>query len=136
MGKITLYHFTSEMHYQSIQSLGYLANNGDVPITGTGGFKALWLTSNPDPNAQKWEHSTGKNGLRFEIEFEDDDPGLAKWSDLTRVFHMTQNWQSSLRTAGGDPDDWYVYVEHVKLGSHIKVEYMDKLLKEKEVTDE
>ena len=105
------YHFTSRQGLINITSERKILPVGDVPITVTGGFKAIWLTTNPEPGKQLWSFGVGydKTAVRLELDMDVTTPGLAYWPNLAQQFHMEKSWYKILGTTGGNPDHWYVY---------------------------
>lgn len=127
-----LYHFTSEGVYQSVQGLGYFAPNGDVPITPDGGFRALWLTTDPTFENQLWTQGGPKDQVRFMFDLEDDKPGLAKWEDVAEAFQMTNKWKNALEQSGGDPSKWYIYIRNIPLAEAKRIDFKNDMLSLKE----
>ncbi len=104
-----LYHFTNHVWLQRILKEGI--SRGDVPTTRTGGYNAVWLTSQGDAAAQKWtQGANGKQSVRLTVEMPDNDPLLKTWNEVCREHRVSGSWRKILNSTGGNGDaHWHIY---------------------------
>ena len=75
--KLTMYHFTNHFHMPSIENSGL--NRGDVATSPFGGYNAVWLTTDPNPEAQGWSNGgINKTAIRITVDIPDTDAHLIK----------------------------------------------------------
>lgn len=110
MAKITLYHFTSKYHLPGIEKEGL--TRGDVPITPTGGYNAVWFTTNKIIAKNAWAGGSVVNKLevRITVELDTTDPKLHKWTNIVKSEKVEPWWADALNiSGGGSADNWYIY---------------------------
>ena len=111
------YHFTSLWHFEAILTEGYISR-GDVPLTPSGGYNALWLTKDPDWDRQGWAGGSEicKTEVRLTIMLPDEAlPYLKHWPELANAENVEERWYRALAQGGGNPEDWYVFMGRIPL---------------------
>jgi hypothetical protein len=73
------YHFTSTVYLTGILSDGI--TRGDVPLSMQGGFNAVWLTTEPHFDKQKWVRGSVlfKDEVRITVDVPANDIALRRW---------------------------------------------------------
>jgi hypothetical protein len=108
---LTFYHFTRPVYVPIILSRGL--RKGDIPLSQTTGFNAVWLSK--DPNHLKalssWDgDDCEKRNAGFKLQLAASDPNLKKWTDVARMYKMDPGWYRRLNeTRGYGADSWWVY---------------------------
>jgi hypothetical protein len=126
-----LYHFTALEYLKSILEQGL--TRGDVPLGPRRFGNAVWLTQNPDPEAQvSWAGSgervltdedraayeaifgvrppagsrfPDKRAVMLEVEVPEDDPNLVRWIRYARLRGASKCCLRQLRSS----PDWFIY---------------------------
>lgn len=123
------FHFTSLFHLPKIMAEGFI-NRGDVPTSRTGGFKAPWLTTDPDPRHHRW--GTGCNVDKTAVCLDILIPETAchaaiSWLSL-RGCKAGQNvdpawWDILNHTGGGSAPSWFIYYPAFAYGQDHEARY-------------
>jgi hypothetical protein len=113
MAPITLYHFTRKQCAMTVINEGI--RKGDVPITPTTGFNAVWLFSTPDPRYLTFAHSTAltdeKRGVRITLMLDSQDPNLKRWTQVAHEYKVEPVWYRALNDGQrhGSDATWWLY---------------------------
>jgi hypothetical protein len=118
-----MYHFTSPIY------LSQIMRDGMIEVTDSclefdikkPAPQVVWLTTNPDPEKQQWIGQSltfgskqwgSKNEIRITIDRNKlQDAQLKHWPEWSAEHGIEQWWYDSLANVGGDPEDWWCYVE-------------------------
>ena len=112
MAPITFYHFTRKKYALVIFNEGL--RKGDVPISPSTGFNAVWLFSTPDPRYYSFFNSPDltdeKRGIRITLKLDSEqDPNLKKWTEVAREYKVDPHWYSMMNVGekhGSDLTSW------------------------------
>ena len=108
---ITFYHFTRPKYLWLICQNG--VRKGDIVISASTGFNAVWLTTDPDPmnfNVGGHPSTLEKRLGRIQLEVPKNDPRLKKWSNVAAIYKVDPAIYQSLNLTGGNSaHSWWVY---------------------------
>jgi hypothetical protein len=108
-----LYHFTSRIWLPFIKKEGI--TRGEAPISPTERLQHPNLTSNPDPDAQKWSGAEGhsalhKTAVRITVEIPEGDQKLISWHDFAIRQKMDRKFYRTVDESGGwEAKNWWLY---------------------------
>jgi hypothetical protein len=108
---LTFYHFTRLLTIGTIYESGL--RKGDIPLTLSTGFNAVWLTTDPDPTRFFYvdeANSQMKRAVRIKLQVSANDPNLKSWRDVAAMYKVSPSWYDSLHFSGGQSSEaWWVY---------------------------
>ena len=103
-----LYHFTHPERIEDIIAEGLIY--GDVPTSPSGGFNAVWLTSDRNPISQGWTQGGARQRLASPLISLKKNKTIARWLDLAKEANVEKWWLEVLNaTGGGGQRNWYVF---------------------------
>lgn len=125
---ITLYHFTSLLHFGKILADGGLSK-GDVPINTTHGYNAVWFTTTNMLGRQSpMLNGSGvdKTEVRITVEFTLPTPKLYYWKDVASKIGVERQFYRSLDEVGGySAKKWWLYAGVIPTERFNKVEFRE-----------
>lgn len=125
-----LYHFTREVYLPSIKKYGLV--RGDVPISPSGGYNAVWLTTDKNSKKQAWAGGEAKTSIRITLDINEKDPNLYKWTDVIKNEGVEDWWANALNKSGSMGQNfWYIYKGIISPKKFIKIEKIKNTMIEK-----
>ena len=122
-----LYHFTAP----TTSHLGGILQDRRIALTESNvkpdgsGQKVVWLTTNPDPEAQKWIVNVDwKAKCRITIDIPRTD--VKKYTAWAKEQGIHPAWMVALSEAGGDVGEWFLCFRSIGYKEITKIELMHK----------
>jgi len=122
-GSQTLYHFTAatSSHLGKILREGLIrTTESNISLTREhAGPDVVWLTSNPDPEANTgWANGVRKVTARLRVEVDD----AAHWPEWAAAHGCSRDCYDSLGAAG-DPEEWWVRERPVRASKVVELTF-------------